>query len=332
MIYDCFTFFNELDLLEIRLNTLAPVVDRFVIAEATRTFRGQLKELLFEKNRERFAAFADKIVYVVVEDMLSEVEISKDVFYLPWFNESRQRNALMRGIANLRDDDIVLISDLDEIPRPERLREAIELARRGEVIRLDMANYAYFLNFRNGTNPHWGAGTVVASGAVFTQKKSPLDRIPCDRYLVAEENKGRTFCRLRFVREDRRLRDGGWHFSYLGGIDKIMYKLASYSHSEVSTIPREAVAQRLAEGADVFGHGERFFADELKPGAFPDYVLAHRDRFADFIQPCDQEYLKRTALSRKLARVKGIVKRCLSSLIPSPVVRVLSAWRHRPKG
>ena len=331
MIYDCFTFFNELDLLEIRLNTLAPIVDRFVIAEATRTHRGQSKELLFEKNRERFAAFSDKITYVVVEDLLSEEEISKDVFYLPWFNESRQRNALMQGIANLRDDDVVLVSDLDEIPRPERLREAIELARRGEVVRLDMANYAYFLNFRNGTNPQWARGTVVVTGAVFTQEKSPLDRIPCDRYLVAAENEGRTFCRLRFVREDRRVRDGGWHFSYLGGIDKIMHKLASFAHCEVSTIPRETVAKRLSEGADVFGWGERFFADELKPGAFPDYVLAHRDRFAGLIQPCDREYLKRTVLSRKLAYAKGVVKRGASSLIPAPVVRALSAWRHRSK-
>ena len=86
MIYDCFTFFNELDLLEIRLNTLNDVVDRFVIAEATRTYMGKRKELLFERNRERYAAFADKIIYVVVDDLLTEEEVDADRYNLPWVN------------------------------------------------------------------------------------------------------------------------------------------------------------------------------------------------------------------------------------------------------
>ena len=69
MVYDCFTFFNELDLLEIRLNTLKDVVDKFVIAEATRTHTGRPKELVFEKNRERFASFSDKIEYIIVDNL-----------------------------------------------------------------------------------------------------------------------------------------------------------------------------------------------------------------------------------------------------------------------
>jgi hypothetical protein len=64
MVYDCFTFFNELDLLEIRLNTLDAVVDKFVIAEATRTHTGKHKDLVFKLNQSRFARFLDKIIYV----------------------------------------------------------------------------------------------------------------------------------------------------------------------------------------------------------------------------------------------------------------------------
>ena len=68
MVYDCFQFFNELDILKIRLNVLAPVVDRFVISEATETFSGIKKPLYYEENKELFAAFQDRIIHVVVDD------------------------------------------------------------------------------------------------------------------------------------------------------------------------------------------------------------------------------------------------------------------------
>ena len=68
MIFDCFSFFNELDILEIRLNVLAPVVDKFVLVEAVRRHSGEPKELYFEKNKQRFAPFLDKIIHVVVDD------------------------------------------------------------------------------------------------------------------------------------------------------------------------------------------------------------------------------------------------------------------------
>ncbi len=68
MVYDCFQFFNELDILKIRLNVLAPIVDRFVISEATETFSGLKKPLYYEENKYLFAEFADKIIHVVVDD------------------------------------------------------------------------------------------------------------------------------------------------------------------------------------------------------------------------------------------------------------------------
>ena len=68
MIFDCFSFFNELDILEIRLNVLASVVDKFVLVEAVRRHSGEPKELFFEKNKQRFSPFLDKIIHVVVDD------------------------------------------------------------------------------------------------------------------------------------------------------------------------------------------------------------------------------------------------------------------------
>jgi len=91
-IFDCFTFLNEFDLLEIRLHELAQVVDRFVIAESPVTFTGRPKPLHFLDNRARFAAFADKIIHIVVDD--------QPVTDSAWEREWHQRNALERGIAD----------------------------------------------------------------------------------------------------------------------------------------------------------------------------------------------------------------------------------------
>lgn len=145
-----FYFFNELDLLEIRLNTLSDVVDRFVIAEATRTYSGKHKELVFAGNRQRFAAFADRIDYIVVEDLLDTQTIARDPYNLPWVNENRQRNALMRVVANAKPTDIVMVSDLDEIPRPEEVAKIdTRLNDKVATVRFEMEFFNYYLNFKD---------------------------------------------------------------------------------------------------------------------------------------------------------------------------------------
>lgn len=112
-VFDSFIFFNELDLLQIRLSVLAPHVDRFVLVEATHSFQGQTKPLYFEKNRQRFAPFLDKIEHVVVDNFPDAAS--------PWDREHFQRDAILRGLASCADDDLVIISDADEIPRPQAI-------------------------------------------------------------------------------------------------------------------------------------------------------------------------------------------------------------------
>ena len=117
MIYDCFQFFNELDILKIRLHVLGPVVDRFVISEATETFSGLKKPLYYEENKAMFAEFEDKIIHVVVDDTPAGGTHERDTF---------QKNAVTRGLAGCTDDDIVIFSDLDEIPNPDKIREILQ--------------------------------------------------------------------------------------------------------------------------------------------------------------------------------------------------------------
>ncbi len=329
MIYDCFTFFNEIELLEVRLNTLSSVVDRFVVAEATRTHSGVPKELFFRKNASLFARFADKITYVVVDDLLPADEVSADPYNLAWVNENRQRNALARGLVpDGSDDDVIFLSDLDEIPRPESVAKAAALLRKGcQSVRLVQTSFNFYLNLRNFSMPDWLLGTIAARrGDLF---RGPLlSSVRTPRYVQPDENVGPTMSKFRFLSPERRLHDAGWHFSYLGGIDAIQRKLASFAHVEFGSVPKEILEQRIRSGRDLFGRAGSFFGVPID-SSFPAYVLENRDRLRHLIFRCDDRYLARTRLPRLAAALRGRAYRTLAGLVPGFLALPLVAMRDR---
>ncbi|MCS6764619.1 MAG: hypothetical protein MO853_12495 [Candidatus Protistobacter heckmanni] len=111
-IYDCFPFFNENILLALRLELMYEHVDHFVIVESTHTFTGQPKKMYF--SWEGLERYRDKIIHVIVDDMHIHLDD-------PVKNETYQRNAILRNLKDARPDDLVLISDLDEIPNPKAI-------------------------------------------------------------------------------------------------------------------------------------------------------------------------------------------------------------------
>ena len=326
MVYDCFTFFNELDLLEIRINTLKDVVDRFVIAEATRTHTGKPKDLNYAKNRHRFLAFADKIEYVVVDDLLSEDEVSKDIYNFPWVNENRQRNALMRGLQGAHYNDIVMVSDLDEIPRPQAVLRAKSNIEKGtDSIRFELRSYNFYLNFANFTCPKWLMGTVAAKYGDLVGGKL-LAAVIYDRYTQKSENQGIALHKLRFVKSKTVIGDAGWHFSFLGGIDAIQKKLAAFSHSEFGSVPRELLEERLRKGCDLFGRNGSFFGVPIN-SSFPDFVVGNQSRFSNYLFPVDEKYLRRTRFARIAARTRGVIYRLLVKMVPNCLAPVIVRTR-----
>ena len=118
-VIDCFSYFDEDLILEIRLSTLYNYVDEFVICEATLDHAGNNKELNF--NIEKFKQFRDKINYIVIDDLPKEVKKFKKNWHPAHARDQFQRNALVRGIDHCNDDDLIMISDLDEIPNPEKI-------------------------------------------------------------------------------------------------------------------------------------------------------------------------------------------------------------------
>lgn len=254
MIYDAFTFFNECDVLELRLHELDPVVDRFVLVEATRTFSNRVKPLYYADHRSRFQAFADKIVHVVVADFAG-VNVGN-----PRAIEHFQRRCVARGLADARPEDVLLLSDVDEIPHADKVREYCE---GGGVRVFEQELYYYFVNCHVG---RWG-GTRMAQHRDLT--------------VLGTDTQG-----LRHL-SGHVITEGGWHFSYLGGPEQIRQKLDAYCHQELNRA--EIRTDRhlqwcLANGADLFDRGgPGTYRIVTLDGHWPRYLLDHLDRYPHLI-------------------------------------------------
>lgn len=253
-IFDCFTFFNELDLLEFRLKLLDEQVDHFVIAESNLTHSGHPKPFYFEENKARFDQWKNKIIYIPVKQTADGLVFNKnETSYNPgsasWKLENEQRNALAGYNSNISDDDIVLLSDLDEIPDPAILKK---LSPSNEPIVLSQLFHYYFLNCQNVGNERWWNGTIASTGKQFKE--------------ITPQG-------LRDKRNDHRsIKKAGWHFSYLGGLGKIKEKIRSFAHTEFNKeefLNDENILKAMEEGKDIFkrpGVHYKFFPLAYYPG------------------------------------------------------------------
>jgi hypothetical protein len=136
-IFDCFIFNNEYEILEKRLRQLYDVVDRFIIVEGNKTHAGKPKDLNFDKNLSRFQPWLNKITYIGVTDF---PEPEGTVTDKSWARERHQRDAIMRGLTQCRDNDVIIISDCDEIPSPTAIKS---YNGSGEVLSFEMDLFYY---------------------------------------------------------------------------------------------------------------------------------------------------------------------------------------------
>lgn len=278
-VIDCSLFFNEFDLLEIRLNELSDVVDRFVIMEATSTFSGLPKPLHFARNRERFSAFADRLRVVTVRDEIDRSEST-------WSRQARQRNALAEGFADASGDDIVILSDADELVSPAAiigLRE--NPPRRGEIVCFELRMYNYFLNTECAAR--WLRTGPRAARVRDIRTLEALRRVrgPTGSALREIARSARASLEAGHPVRRRLVREAGWHFSYLGGIAAIHEKMRSFSGYDrvpANILDPVQLAAKIASGSPIsFSRGGLSLRDiEL---GFPDYVRRNQDRFAHLI-------------------------------------------------
>lgn len=279
MVIDCIPFFNELDILKLRLHILDPLVDRFVIEEATHTFSGLPKDLCFEKNREMFEEFLPKITYLVVDNSPEEISThERDKF---------QKNALAKALTDASDEDVLILSDVDEIPNPVVLHELVKRFDPDKIYHLAQRNFYCYLNMEEvsgnllsitgefpGVERRMWLGTKV-----FAKKNIPESGIIDLREISPEDPRS------------VRVADGGWHFGYMGSCHetdvsrRVGTKVVAAAHQEYNTEDVLAeVKDRLILGEDIFGRNAVFqwaVVDE----SYPQYLLEHKSEYDYLIMP-----------------------------------------------
>eukprot|EP00941_MAST-03F_sp_MAST-3F-sp1_P004795 g4795.t1 len=203
-------------MLELHLSELFQVVDFFVIAEATTTFQGKRKSFHLQseiaKNPSRWGRFLSKLRIVSVDDMPSQCS-SKDA----WPCEYHQRNSLLRGMPDLRDKDIVIVSDVDEILRPS----VVNWLQNCDIpLPVQMNTSFYYYSLRWKKQMSWGH-PIVASG-------HQIQNLSVQGIRQNIVKKGGEWERLSVSQVSQ----AGWHFSYFMTTDEIIQKLHSFSHVE----------------------------------------------------------------------------------------------------
>lgn len=237
-LFDCCTFFNEAEILEIRLRELYDVVDGFVVAEATHTHAGQPKPLVFNDHRDRFRPWLDKIAYVVDDGKIDGFS---------WRREAQQRDSLLRGLTGCRDDDMIVVSDVDEILR----RDVAAGLRRVDpdddaVVTLEMDLFFYRLNYRFRRD--WRSAGAAPYRIV---RQTGTNAV---RYLALQEIGPRAAA-------------AGWHFSWIGDVDRFVAKMTAYAH-------QEHAAQYAADSRDHQAEVRRFLAEGgPPPGCGPGHEM-----------------------------------------------------------
>jgi len=279
-IYDCFPFFNELDLLEIRLNYLDPVVDYFVLCESKVTFSGISKKLFYEDNKELFKKFEDKIIHVVVDDTPSEL-IGVD----PFRTDQYQRNSVIKGLQNCSDNDIIITSDLDELPNINVIKNFKKFYKPDILFHLAQGMYYYYFNLKETS------GKLLSYSGEFDgiEDKKWLGTKICNYGFLKKYGVDRL--RHPSMRESGlRIDNGGWHFTYVGchklssAHERVMLKIGCTSHQEFNnTYYKSHVQVNIKNNKDVFFRDSNFEVVDMDE-TFPSYILKNKEKYKHLIK------------------------------------------------
>ncbi len=265
---DCFMYFDEDLVLDIRLNTLNDKVDKFIIAEATKDHAGENKKLNF--RIENFSKFKDKIHYLIIEDLPTNVESKKKDWHENHMRDQFQRNSIERGYKEYGDDDLIMISDIDEIPDPKKLQE---FNINNKYACFLQKNFQSKINLLNISHEDW-PGTKICQKKYL---KSP-------QWLRNLKTKKKPFWKI-FSRKMQIINNGGWHFSFLKDPEAIKKKITSYSHQEYNTkefTNIDSIRKKISLGEDLFNRKISYKKLEIDK-SFPEYIVKNKEKFKDWI-------------------------------------------------
>ena len=293
-IYDCFMYFDEEVVVDVRLNTLNEFVDYFVIVESRFTHKGDARELKF--NHKKFEKFKDKIIYIVDEEIYSltekikiddsEDEKSRKAIFNAAYRENGQRNLISKGIEGANKEDFIMISDVDEIPKLSGLNFNT-LKEKIILFKQDMFYYKFNLKLPN----------LIWTGTKACRKKNLIN----PQWLRNIKDRKYPFFRIDTFFSNTKytsikiINDGGWHFSNIKTPKEIEFKLRSYLHHKDFDLNPLSVEQineiiknkqaiydlKVDKTVNKIGNGS--ILEKFEFNKLPEYIVTNKDKFLDWI-------------------------------------------------
>ena len=293
-IFDCFMYFDEDLILDLRLNTLNKFIDYFVIVESIYNHKGEKRKLKF--NIKKFKKFNNKIIYLIHNQVPNEIkkikkndsenEINTKYIFNAIFRENSQRNYILKGLSKAKDDDIILISDVDEIPN---LKKVNFKKLKNKLIFFNQEMFYYKFNLKL-PNYNW-IGTKSC-------KKKYLKN---PQWLRNIKDRKYPFYRLDTFFSDKKftnveiIKNGGWHFTNIKTAEQIRYKLKSYLHHrefEVNPVTKKQIEKliksriaiydlKLDKRSQKIGQGSKLQKYNLKK--LPTYIIDNKKKYKKWI-------------------------------------------------
>ena len=263
-IYDCFQYYDEDHIVELRLNILNKYVDYFVISESTRTHQGKSKKINFNLNK--FSNFKHKIKFIIA-DYKKEIDFNNHTGGESPV-EQHQRNSLIEGIKNAQPDDYIVLSDSDEIPDFTKIEN---INKTKKYLAFSQKMFMYKLNLQNLNESNW-------IGSKITKKK----------YIKSMQDlRNLKFKKYPFWRLDKynqEIINGGWHFSFLQTPQQIITKIKSFSHGEFNQegINEKNIREKILKNQDVFGRDNQLKKINIDD-SYPDYIINNKEKLSDWI-------------------------------------------------
>ena len=294
-IYDCFMFFDEEMLLDLRLNYLNTYVDKFVIVESPYTHSGEKRNLLFDINK--YKKFKDKISYIVADQQPDNIlkissgdtEDEKNSKYIlnAAKRENFQRNCISKGVEKAEPEDIIMISDLDEIPNLEtnNLKKI-----KNKLIFFKQKLFYYKFNLKLKSFDWFGTKACKKLSLKTPQwlrnikdRKYPLWRLD----ILFSKNKYNDICFID---------NGGWHFSYLKSAENIEKKLTSYLHHreyDINPLGRKKIQEMMKNREPVYNLSADMKKSKFEGGQqlvvtenneLPEYIQKNLTKYQNWIE------------------------------------------------
>ena len=262
-IYDCCIYFDENLMLDMRFNILNEHVDKFVVVEATRDHSGNPKKLNFDINS--FKKFKEKIIYHVVEDIPREVKNYKKGWSPNFYRENFHRDSISKAIENCDPEDLILISDADEIPN----FDTINSSKIKKFALLKQKNFYYKINLQS-ENEWLGTGICYKK-----YLKSP-------QWLRNKRFLRRGFLR-RLLFKTQIISDGGWHFSFLKTPKDIINKMQSYGHGELNMSLSTENIEKSINSKEFFINPNVKLNNIEIDDSYPDYIKNNTKNLSKWI-------------------------------------------------